>query len=214
MADGAELVTVFGRLHNPASGSQDLDVPLLAVLRDSLGDSDPGERSPALRLDPDQHPAHALAARRLRALVRVFPRRKQAPRQSSAVARARIWPRPPRSVYGNLFSDGLQALELDPLGAAVRSTTRTYRGNSSDYSKLQVFQALATLDNLERDPEASSSSARQPVPRDLLPPQPLHTRLRRPGSRAAIVEILRQADQPAASRLAATIGSCFASAPN
>src|SRR5580698_8699850 len=40
-ADGSELVTVFGRLHNPASGSQDLDVPLLTVLRDSLGDSDP-----------------------------------------------------------------------------------------------------------------------------------------------------------------------------
>ena len=41
VADGAELVTVFGRLHDPASGSQDLDVPLLTVLRDSLGDSDP-----------------------------------------------------------------------------------------------------------------------------------------------------------------------------
>jgi hypothetical protein len=41
VADGAELVTIFGRLHNPASGSQDLDVPLVSVLRDSLGDSDP-----------------------------------------------------------------------------------------------------------------------------------------------------------------------------
>jgi hypothetical protein len=63
---------------------------------------------------------------------------------------------PYRSVYSNLFSDSLQALEFDSLGAAIRSTTRTYRGNSSDYSKLQVFQALATLDNVERDPANTS----------------------------------------------------------
>ena len=63
---------------------------------------------------------------------------------------------PARSVYGNLFSDGLQALEIDPLGAAIRSTTRTYRGNSSDYSKLQVFQALTTLDHLDRDADSIS----------------------------------------------------------
>ncbi len=92
---------------------------------------------------------------------------------------------PYKSVYGNLFSDGLQALEFDPLGAAIRSTTRTYRGNSSDYSKLQVFQALATLDNLERGPD-SFRSCRQPVPRDLFPPQPLHACLRRLGSRTTI----------------------------
>jgi hypothetical protein len=41
VADGSELITVFGRLQDPASGTQDLDVPLLTVLRDSLGDSDP-----------------------------------------------------------------------------------------------------------------------------------------------------------------------------
>lgn len=63
---------------------------------------------------------------------------------------------PSRSVYRNLFGDGLQALELDPLGAAIRSTTRTYRGNSSDYSKLQVFQALTSLDHLDRDPDSIS----------------------------------------------------------
>jgi hypothetical protein len=49
VAGGAELITVFGRL--PGSGpngtgeshavSETSDVPLLAVLRDSLGDNDP-----------------------------------------------------------------------------------------------------------------------------------------------------------------------------
>ena len=154
VADGAELVTIFGRLHNPAPGSQDLDVPLLSVLRDSLGDSDPANERlryvwilTSTRPTPWQRAASALSF--------VFSAPAARSRQSSTVAGAGLG-FAPRSVYGNLFGDGLQALEFDPLGAAVRSTTRTYRGNSSDYSKLQVFQALATLDDLERDAESIS----------------------------------------------------------
>ncbi len=55
-----------------------------------------------------------------------------------------------------------QSLQRRPAGpgirsagnAAIRSTTRTYRTNSSDYTKLQVFQALGTLDNLALDNRA------------------------------------------------------------
>jgi len=155
VADGAELITVFGRLYDPASGAQDLDVPLIAVLRDSLGDSDPANdrlRSvwilTSTRPTPWQRAASALSFGYFRAGSRSHANRVPSPALDLAS--------PARSVYGNLFSDGLQALEFDPLGAAVRSTTRTYRGNSSDYSKLQAFQALSTLDNLERDPASDS----------------------------------------------------------
>jgi hypothetical protein len=55
---------------------------------------------------------------------------------------------PAKGVYSNLLSDGVQAIELDPMGAPIRATTRTYRSNSTDYTKLQVFQALSNLDNL------------------------------------------------------------------
>ena len=151
VADGAELITVFGRMHDSASGSQDLDVPLLTVLRDSLGDSDPANdrlRSvwilTSTRPTPWQRAASALSFGYFRAGSKRHANRVPSPALDLAS--------PSRSVYGNLFSDGLQALEFDPLGAAVRSTTRTYRGNSSDYSKLQVFQALTTLDNVEREP--------------------------------------------------------------
>ena len=155
VAGGAELVTVFGRLQDPASGSQDLDVPLLTVLRDSLGDSDPANdrlryvwiltsTQPTLW----QRAASALSFGYFRAGSKSHANRVPSPALDLAS--------PSRSLYGNLFGDGLQALEFDPLGAAVRSTTRTYRGNSSDYSKLQVFQALTTLDNLEHDPASLS----------------------------------------------------------
>jgi hypothetical protein len=155
VADGAELLTVFGRLRDPASGAQDLDVPLLAVLRDSLGDSDPANDRlryvwilTSTRPTVWQRAASALSFGYFRAGSRRHANGVPSPALDLAS--------PYRSVYSNLFSDGLQALEFDPLGAAIRSTTRTYRGNSSDYSKLQVFQALATLDNLERDPASLS----------------------------------------------------------
>ena len=80
VADGAELITVFGRLHDPASSAQDLDVPLLAVLRDSLGDSDPAnDRLRYVWILTSTRPT-AVAARRLRAFLWIFPRWKQTPR--------------------------------------------------------------------------------------------------------------------------------------
>jgi hypothetical protein len=155
VADGAELVTIFGRLHNPALGSQDLDVPLVSVLRDSLGDSDPANDRlrkvwilTSTRPTPWQRAASALSFGFFRAGNNSHANRVPSPAMDLAS--------PARSVYSNLFSDGLQALEIDPLGAAIRSTTRTYRGNSSDYSKLQVFQALTTLDHLDRDADSIS----------------------------------------------------------
>ncbi len=127
VADGAELVTVFGRLYDPASGSQDLDVPLLSVLRDSLGDSDPANDRlgrvwilTSTRPTLWQRAASALSFGYFRAGSKSHANRVPSPTLDLAS--------PSRSVYSNLFSDGLQALEFDPLGAAIRSTTRTYRG--------------------------------------------------------------------------------------
>lgn len=155
VADGAELITVFGRLQNAASGAQDLDVPLLSVLRDSLGDSDPAnDRLRYVWILTNTRPtAWQRAASALSfGYFRVGSRRHANRVPSPALDLASPLP----GVCSNLFSDALQAWELDPLGAAIRSTTRTYRGNSSDYTKLQVFEALATLDNVDRSPASVS----------------------------------------------------------
>ena len=42
------------------------------------------------------------------------------------------------------------------MGMAVRASTRSYRGNSSDYRKLQLFEALGVLDGLEREQAGDS----------------------------------------------------------
>jgi hypothetical protein len=163
LPDGAELITVIGHLADPGPGpqnaapnaAQDSDVPLLAVLRDSLGDSDPANDRlryvwilTSTKPTVWQRAASALSFGYFRAGSRRHAKRVPAPTLDLAA--------PYRGVFSNVASDGLQVLELDPLGMAIRSTTRTYRGNSIDYGKLQVYEALATLDNLDRDAASTS----------------------------------------------------------
>ncbi len=152
VAGGAELVTVFARVNVPASapigsGTENSEVPILAVLRDSLGDDDPADdrlRSvwilTSSRPTPWQRAASALTFGFFRAGSKRHAGSVPSPTLDLAS--------PSKSVYSSLFSDGLQVIELDPMGAPIRSTTRTYRTNSADYTKLQVFQALTSLDNL------------------------------------------------------------------
>ncbi len=154
LPDGAEFVTVFGHLggsgEGPQNTAQNGDVPLLTVFRDSFGDSDPANDRlryvwilTSTKPTVWQRAASALSFGYFRAGSRRHANRVPTPTLDLAA--------PYRGVLSNLATDGLQALELDPLGAAIRTTTRTYRGNSNDYGKLQAFEALATLDNLDRD---------------------------------------------------------------
>jgi hypothetical protein len=157
-AGGAELVTVFAHV-NGAPKTPDLDIPILAVLRDSLGDDDPDNdrlRSvwilTSTRPTPWQRAASALTFGYFRAGSKQHTGSVPSPALDLAS--------PAKSVYGNLLSDGVQAIELDPMGAPIRATTRTYRTNSDDYTKLQVFQALSNLDNMAlHSPHASDANS-------------------------------------------------------
>jgi len=157
VAGGAELVTVFARLKADApSDSQNLDIPLLAVLRDSLGDDNPdNDRLRSVWILTSTRPT--LWQRTASALSFGYFRAGNKRHAGHVPSPALDLAAPSKSVYGNLLGDSLQATELDPLGMAVRSTTRTYRTNSDDYTKLQVFQALVTLDNLALDHPALES---------------------------------------------------------
>jgi hypothetical protein len=148
VAGGAELVTVFARLNSGApSDSQSLDIPLLSVLRDSLGDDNPdNDRLRSVWILTSTRPT--LWQRTASALSFGYFRAGNKRHAGRVPSPAIDLGAPSKSVYSNLFGDSLQAMELDPLGMAVRSTTRTYRTNSDDYTKLQVFQALSNLDDL------------------------------------------------------------------
>ena len=146
-ADGAELVTVFGRLHEP--GVKDAEVPILTILRDSLGDNDPSnDRLRYVWVLTRTRPT--VWQRAISALSFAFFRPGSQHHAHRVPTPVLDMASPAKSVLGNLASDSLQALQFDPMGIPVRSTTRTYRSNSSDYHNLEVFQALGALDDFER----------------------------------------------------------------
>lgn len=153
--DGAELVTVFGRVQDPSLNAAGTDVPLLSVLRDTLGDADPGnDRLRYVWILTSTPPT--LWQRAVSALSFAYFRPHSRKSAHGVPAPMLDLAAPGKSVWTNLASNSLQALRLDPMGMTVRSTTRTYRSNSSDYRRLQVFQALSTLDDFEHGQAAQN----------------------------------------------------------
>ena len=149
---GAELITVFGRSRPPQPGAQGQEIPLVSVLRDTLGSPDPDSA-------------------RLR-YVWVLTNTKPTLLQRTASALSFVWFRtggkqhadqvpspvldlasPAKSVWSNLAGDTLQVLQLDGRGAPIRSSTRSYRGNFNDYRQLQIFRALGALGALRQEPD-------------------------------------------------------------
>ena len=151
---GAELVTVFG--HAPATepGAPREEIPLVSVLRDTLGSPDP--ESSRLRY------------------VWILTSTRPTVLQRAASAASFLWFRtggkehadqvpkpvldlasPGMTVWSHLAGNAVQAMQFDALGAIVRSSTRSYRGNSSDYRQLQIYRALAALQSVEQAPGAS-----------------------------------------------------------
>lgn len=150
VAGGAELVTVFG--HQQQADGSALDVPVLSVLRDTLGA--PDQESARLRYVWILTSTRPTALQRFVSAISFAYFRPGTNRHADRVPQPILdLAAPSKSVFPNLLSDGVQALELDPMGAPIRSSTRSYRGNSSDYRQMQVFQALYSLDGLAREPD-------------------------------------------------------------
>jgi hypothetical protein len=157
VAGGAELVTLFGKLGDPASASDRLEVPIVSVLRDTLGSSDPETQRlryiwilTSTRPTPLQRLASAFSFLCFRTGTKHHSTSVPSPALDLAA--------PGKSVLPNLLGKGLQSTEFDPLGVMVRTSTRSYRGNASDYKKLHLYQALDALDGLERSVEDLSGA--------------------------------------------------------
>ena len=158
VADGAELITVFGRSRPPEPGAAGQEIPLVSVLRDTLGSSDPGSvRLRYVWVLTSTKPA--LLQRAASALSFVWFRTGGKQHADQVPAPVLDLASPARSVWSNLAGDSLQALQLDGRGAPIRSSTRSYRGNFNDYRQLQVFRALGALDALQREPDNQTAFA-------------------------------------------------------
>jgi len=142
---GSELITVFGEM--PEAG----EVPLVSILRDSLGDGDP--QNDRLRYiwvltstGPGilQRAAGSLPFFYWRADIAHDPDRLPAPVLDLGA--------PARPVWHALAGSAAQLIALDPNGALVRSSTRSYRNNLSDQHRVRLLQGLAVISELEDQP--------------------------------------------------------------
>jgi hypothetical protein len=149
---GAELLTVFGHLSS-GTGQKTLDeVPLVSVLRDTLGDKDPeNDRLRYIWVLTSARPT--VLQRALAALPFYY-------HQPDLSKNADHRPVPvidlsdtTRSVFTAVAAQIMQVAALDPYGAAIRSSTRSYRSNATDHRRVHLMEGLAVLSQLENVPE-------------------------------------------------------------
>lgn len=147
---GSELITIIK--HVPTDDSRPVEVPILSILRDTLGDNDPeNDRLRYVWVLTASRPT--LVQRALSGLPFAYFR-VSAKKQRSKIPRPFLdMASPSRGVWANVLMHGVQALQFDSMGAAVRSVTRSYRGNFADYRDLKTFQALTALEGIQTERE-------------------------------------------------------------
>jgi hypothetical protein len=150
VAGGAELLTVFGSF--PESKEE---IPLVSVLRDTLGDRDP--ENDRLRYVWILTSARPTLLQHAAAFIPFFYFRpdlgKNADRKPASVldmADTR------RAVWSTLAGSIAQVAALDSNGALIRASTRRYRGNLSDQRQVRLIEGFSVLSQLEDIPEVKT----------------------------------------------------------
>lgn len=155
VAGGAELLTVFGSLDGLQQDT-DADVPLVSILRDTLGDEAPeNDRLRYVWMHTYTRPT--FGQRAASAVPFLYNRvgnkksaSKDAPPPLIDLAGTK------REVWHRLFLNALQTLVFNPYSFTVKATTHAYRRNADDYRKAHVMRALAVLTLYQSESGAGS----------------------------------------------------------
>ncbi|HEV2799167.1 MAG TPA: hypothetical protein VGW12_01650 [Pyrinomonadaceae bacterium] len=144
VANGAELLTVFGSLDGLARDANP-DVPLVSILRDTLGDHTPeNDRLRYVWMHTYTRPT--IGQRAASAVPFLYTRvsnKKRAGRDAPPHLLDLAGTK--REVWHRVFWNALQTLVLNPYSLTVKTTTHAYRRNADDYRKAHVIRALAVL---------------------------------------------------------------------
>jgi hypothetical protein len=146
---GGQLVIFFEKLAADGQSPGTSELPLLAVLRDTMGDNDPENNR--LRQVWVFTYASPSPAQRIAAGVPFFYHRsgldsgssKRPPRPLIDMAR------PAHGLWPDIAFSVAQSQVLDPIGSLSRLTTRSYGGNLGEYRRNHIAEVL---DILSRNP--------------------------------------------------------------
>ncbi|MCA1612711.1 MAG: hypothetical protein LC800_00880 [Acidobacteria bacterium] len=148
VAAGAEVLTIFGSLDGlprAEASAGGADVPLVSVLRDTLGD-DVSENDRLRYVWVHTYTNPSARQRAASAVPFLYARVGNKNRAGRDVPPHLLdLGSPDRDVWRKLFLSSLQALLIDPASAAAKASTRTYRRNLDDYRRAHVVRALAVL---------------------------------------------------------------------
>ena len=140
------MLTIFGRLDGLyRTDDPSREVPLVSVLRDTLGDTDP-ENDRLRYVWMLSYSKPSLTQRMAAAVPFLYNR-------AGNKKRAVKGDPPPvidlaatsQEVWKKIFWTALQNIVLDSYGFPIKASTRGYRRNIGDYRKAQIIRALAIL---------------------------------------------------------------------
>ncbi|MFN7993679.1 MAG: hypothetical protein U0Q18_08770 [Bryobacteraceae bacterium] len=138
---GAELITYFAQ--PPAASGPSEPIPLLSVLKDTLGESRPDHDR--LRQVWVYSSAHPSVWQRLASGVPFYYWKSVAGGVGGAPAPLLDLGAPAKGTWKKITASLLQSVALDPLGILCRASTRAYRGRAAEFREMRVWQALDTL---------------------------------------------------------------------
>ncbi|HSE34049.1 MAG TPA: hypothetical protein VLA93_20920 [Pyrinomonadaceae bacterium] len=145
VAGGGELITVHAKLLGVPSETEAEWVPLVSILKDTLGDQNP--ENDRLRYVWPLTYTRPTIKQRVAAAIPFFYTRignKNSVSQKPPPP-AFDFAAPENVVWEKIFWTALQNVLLDPYSIAVKASTSTYRRNANDYRKSHIIRAISVL---------------------------------------------------------------------
>jgi len=147
VSGGAELLTVLA-----TTPEKEGDVPLLSVLRDTLGDNDPSnDRLRSVWILTSSNPS--LLQRAAGALPFFYWRANLGKGAGKTPGPVLDLANTSSMVWSSLAQSLTQVMAVDSTGALIRASTRRYRTNVSDRRRVHLIEGLAVLSSVEELPE-------------------------------------------------------------
>ena len=144
VAGGAELITVQAKLAGLDSENNDKWIPLVSILRDTLGDN-MVENNRLRYVWPLTYTRPSLKQRLAAAIPFFYARVGNKERATKTPPPALDLASPESEVWNQIFWVALQNILLDPYGTPIKASTSSYRRNTGDYRKSHIIRALSVL---------------------------------------------------------------------
>ena len=152
---GAELITVHAKLSGLESEENGKWIPLVSILRDTLGDNNP-ENDRLRYVWPLTYTRPSTKQRIAGAIPFFYTRVGNKQFSSKTPPPALDLASSDNDVWNKMFWLAIQNVLLDPYSLAIKASTASYRRNSSDYRKSHIMRALSVL-SLYQEVEGQSA---------------------------------------------------------